>query len=190
MMQQRTVAAFEASDPEIASLARSKETRPRPIETPFVDDWFVIQLEGRHVIQVVAVTREGEPLGVVLSDHPEAWSTVVDGVTVVDEETATQVADAWSAAMRPTTGGARLLMSVDDLGLPPGAAELAQELEQRHGAEIADRGVVRTGDGWSTRRWWVEDRRLVRHDLLVHADGTVDDERHVLEQDLPLPVPL
>lgn len=190
MMQERTVEAFESSDPSVASLARSDETRPRPIATPFTDRWFVIQLEARHRLQVVAVTREGEPRGVVLSGHPERWAEVVEGVTVADEETAAQVADAYSAALRPTTGGARLLDSIDDLDLPSGAADQAQELQREHGADVADRSVTAVDGGWRTQRWSTEDRDLVRHVLTVAPDGTVEDERTVVEQDLPLPIPL
>lgn len=189
-MQERTVEAFQGSDPEVASLADSNETRPRPISTPFTNRWYVIQLEATHRLEVVAVTRDGEPRGVVLSGRPENWPEVVEGVSVTDKDTAMQVADAYSAAFRPTSGGAKVLSSVEDIDLPSGASERAEAIQREYGDQIANRDVTPVEGGWSTQRWSVEDRDLIRHDLTIADDGTVEDERVVVESDLPVPTPL
>lgn len=194
MMRERTIEAFEASDPDLAEFAGEDGTKPEVIETPFVDKWHVFRLSGRHRATVVAVTKEGDPRGVVLTGHPEAWEKVVDGVRVEDTEEATQVADAWTRALRPTTGGTYLIRSVDDIkwsGPENEAAKTAErEIRRDHGDEIADQSTTVSGGDWTTSRWLVQDNDIKRLDLTVHADATVDSKSSTVREALPGPIPL
>lgn len=191
MMRERTIEAFADSDPRLSSFAEDDETRPEPIATPFVDDWYVFQLTGRHRATVVAVTKEGDPKGVQLTGHPEAWDEVVDKASVADARTAVSVADAWTKALRPTTGAARLITSVEDIELTGSTADsVREELRRDHGDAIADVSAEASDDGWTTERWMVHDNDLVRLRLTVHADATVDADRTVVREGLPGPIAL
>ena len=191
MMRERTIEAFEDKDPDLATFAGDKGTRPEPIDAPFVDDWYIFQLSGQHRVTVVAVTKDGEPRGVELSGSPQAWDEVVEGVSVTDAQTAGEVGDAWVRALRPTVGAARIIDSVDDIKLTGSRAEeTREELRRDHGDAIGDREVTVSGDDWTLARWMVHDNDLVRLDLIVHPDATVDSRRTVVQQDLPGPIAL
>ncbi|CAM4197425.1 hypothetical protein [Janibacter anophelis] len=191
MMRERTVEAFEGPDPDLASFAGDDETRPDVIDTPFVDDWYVFQLTGQHRATVVAVTKEGEPRGVELTGAPEAWDEVVEGVSVTDATTAQDVADAWVRAMRPVSGAAKIITSVDDIDLTGSQAdEVREELRREVGDTVGDTSARATGEDWASTRWMVHDNDLVKLELTIHADATVDVERSVERADLPGPIAL
>lgn len=194
MMRERTVEAFEDSDPSVAELASDDGTRPHPIDTPFLDDWYVFVLSGRHRQSAVAVTKEGDPAGVNLSADPDGWGQVVDGVQVADATVATQVVDAWTEATRPTTGAAYYISSVADIkGLGADDAttkETAARLEDAYGTEVADQELRTEGEGWATTRWLVVDNALTRLDLVVAKDATVTSTSTTVERGLPGPIPL
>ena len=139
----------------------------------------------------MAVTKEGDPRGVELSGAPQAWDQVVKDVTVTDAGTAEDVADAWVRAMRPVTGAAKIVTSVDDIDLVGSRAdEVREELRRDVGDVIGTTTARAVGADWTTTRWMVHDNDLVKLELTIHQDATVESERTVVRKDLPGPIPL
>ncbi|WP_154402620.1 hypothetical protein [Nocardioides speluncae] len=50
--------------------------------------------------------------------------------------------------------------------------------------------AIAAGDGWQLTLWEVKGQDLVRHDLVIGADGQVQDSALAVAQQLPVPASL
>ena len=61
-------------------------------------------------------------------------------------------------------------------------------LKKDYRSRITAPEATRSGDGWSVALWTIEQGDLLRHELTIGADATVDDSAETLETRMPVSV--
>ena len=78
---------------------------------------------------------------------------------------------------------------MDDIDWQPVVDEdEVTRLKKAYRSRIAALEATRSGDGWSVTLWTVEQGDLLRHELTIGADATVDDSAETLETRMPVSV--
>lgn len=187
----------ELSGPK-ADLVAMEDTTLTPVDTDVVPGWTVIDVQNLAPPnpQRFFVGLADDGTVAYLTGDPDAFDRMVAaaGTTVDDAETATALANLRLDATREFTVFSTRVESVDDIDWRPelddAQAAERERIEQEFGDVVAPAEATAEGDGWAVVSWTVTGQDLVRHDVTVGADGTVQDDPEVVATDLPVPVSL
>lgn len=196
IMREQLAAVLEDDDAVIAEMVRDDATTITEIDDHPLVGWRLLDVfwRGRaHPQRWYIALRPNHPQAVVLSGHPESWSSVIDEVVVHDASAACTLAVMHADLTRSM--GARFVRveSVDEIPFFPRPPERAVRAIEAIRESFADRitSPKVTGDGpWQVELWTVTGEALVRHDVTVDRHGSVDDDQHVEVERLPVPMDL
>lgn len=178
-------------EPLLASVVTDAMTTIDTVPARALRGWRLLDVLWRgssHPARWVVAVGDGR--AVVLSAHPERWAEVIDSARVTTADEALELAVAHDDSTRDTTRGHTRVESVEDIRFRSGPSagdaaisEVTQGFRDRIGPARA------TGDGpWTVELWTVTDGSLVRHDVTVREDGSVEDAPTVEHEDLPVPI--
>ncbi|MFF5323709.1 hypothetical protein ACFY2Y_08250 [Janibacter hoylei] len=179
-------------DSVVATVMDDQPTESRELDLPQVPDWRLAEVRAtgeRPFTTVVAYPPEGDPRTLVLTGNPDSWRQITTGGRVEDAAGALAVARAWYDSIRRTDQLWYRVESVDDIDWQPVVDEdEVTRLKEAYRGRITAPEATRSGDGWSVALWTIEQGDLLRHELTIGTDATVDDSAETLEKKVPVSV--
>lgn len=194
-LRSRLANALRGGDPLAAGLVENAATDITTVETGWLPDWHVVDVNYRGVPHgrrfYVGLADDDRVLP--LAGRPDAFAamTAAARVEVVDARTATAVAQVCLDATRTFERYAYRVESVGDIQwlsqpTPQQQAE-RRRVERAYGSRIARPAAARQASGWALTLWTVDNSSLVEHHLVVSRAGQVGDSPRTVEPRLPAP---
>ncbi|MFC9897218.1 hypothetical protein ACFVMC_26315 [Nocardia sp. NPDC127579] len=184
-MRNRLIQALRPVAPGIATMVADDRTGLTVLPAAWLSGWTLIDAQqpgARHARRVhLALSERAEVQ--VLTGRPEAFDAVVRG-----SEPSADTAIAIGRAFLDTTRtfekwSYRVERPEEIVGLPEHTDPILADLR----IEITPPLPVAGPAGWSLRLWTVTGTSLIRHDLCVRRDRTVEDRATVAAPDLAVP---
>ena len=179
-------------DSVVATVMDDQPTESTELDLPQLPEWRLAEVRAtgeRPFTTVVAYPPEGDPRTIVLTGNPDQWEQVTTEGHVEDAAGALAVARTWYDSIRRTDQLWYRVESVDDIDWQPVVDEdEVTRLKEGYRGRITTPEATRSGDGWSVALWTIEQGDLLRHELTIGADATVDDSAETLEKKMPVSV--
>ena len=193
-MRTKLAQALSAS-PSMLSLVNDEKTRFTELPAPWLTGWTVVDALNRtppHPRRAtIALSDDG--VAKVLSGFPDRFPDVVRGHAKADTP---DVAASIAAAYLDWTNGYQKLtyrvQSAADIRWKPTMSASDQSARDAflagQGKSIGAPSPTQSAGGWALTLWTIANTDLVKHDMVVGADGTVTDTTTVAAGGLPLPI--
>lgn len=194
-LRERLVHGLQVSTPAGARLVGDAATVLTAVEAPWLTGWQIVDvLNGTapHPRRMVAALSDaGE--AVVLTGHPEAFSTVLQsaGVRVHAAEVAAAVATVFLDSTRTFSTLSYRVEDAADIHWRPTLTATEQATRAAILSAVAERiGPARAAQGsagWVVESWTVSGFDLVRHQTTIDSAGRISDDSEAVASDLPVP---
>ncbi len=193
-LRSRLARALEPTDPEAATMVRD-ESRTTLTELPaeWLAGWTLIDVLHRaanHPRRMYAALSDRDTV-TILTRNPQGFNSVVQGTAGPTTDQAAEIARTYVDVTRDFSTWSYRVERIEDIEwLPEPDADQVRTRDQvikEFAAKITPPRPAAAGDGWSVVLWTVTGTDLVRHTLVVNADGTVDATAIVVEEGIPVP---
>lgn len=197
-MRSQLAAGLEATSPANAKLVSKESTKLTPVDTAWLTGWQVIDVESTgtpHSQRFYAGLAEDGTVH-LLSGKPDGFNQMVAaaGATADSAEVATAIGQTYLDSTRDFTVWSYRIESLDEVQWRPTMnaeqTQAKQDVEAAWSAKVTAPAPAATGDGWQLTLWTVKGQDLVRHDLVIGADGQVQDSTVAVAEELPVPASL
>lgn len=197
-MRSQLAAGLEATSPANAKLVSKESTKLTPVDTAWLTGWQVIDVESTgtpHAQRFYAGLAEDGAVQ-LLSGKPEGFNQMVAaaGATADSVEVATAIGQTYLDSIRDFTVWSYRIESLADVQWRPTMnaeqTQAKQDVESAWSSKVTAPAATAAGDGWQLTLWEVKGQDLVRHDLVIGADGQVQDSAVAVAEQLPVPASL
>lgn len=197
-MRSRLADGLEATSPANAKLVRNESTKLTPVDAAWLTGWQIVDVEStgpHHSKRFYAGLAED---GAVqpLSGKPDGFNQMLTaaGTTAESGEVATAIAQTYLDSTRDFTVWSYRIESLDEVQWRPTMnaeqIQAKQDVEAAWSAKVTAPAPAAAGDGWQLTLWTVKGQDLVRHDLVLEANGQVQDSAVAVAEQLPVPASL
>ncbi|MCL1918081.1 MAG: hypothetical protein FWG14_07165 [Peptococcaceae bacterium] len=179
--------------PDEAEWVRSSDATLTLVEATWLHGWQVFDvyvfLAPHPQRFYAALSDDGTAL--VLSGSSDSFLQMIRSAQIVVDN-ASAAADIGTLYLDVTRDFYRWSYRIDSLSdiqwvLTPDREQQRIEIEAQYGALVQPPAPEPSDSGWSITVWMVYDLSLIRHHLLISADGAVQDTPDVVETDMPVP---
>ncbi|WP_109506248.1 hypothetical protein [Nocardioides speluncae] len=197
-MRSRLAAGLEATSPANAKLVSKETTKLTPVNATWLAGWQIIDVESTgtpHSQRFYAGLAEDGTVH-LLSGKPDGFNQMLAaaGATADSGEVATAIAQTYLDSTRDFAVWSYRIESLGEVQWRPTMTaeqtQAKQDVETAWSSKVTAPAAIAAGDGWQLTLWEVKGQDLVRHDLVIGADGQVQDSALAVAQQLPVPASL
>lgn len=192
-VRERLAAGLAANAPSTAEVVEAEGTTLTPVDAAWLHGWQVFDVQTNwenDPVRFFAALGDDDTV-LVLSGEPDSFLQMTHSAqaTVNEAAVAVEVANLYLDVTRDFVAYAYRIDSLSDVQWVSTAdtEQRRAELEAQYATLVQPPAAVPTDTGWRVAAWMVDGRSLVRHDLDIATDGTVQDSPAVVEDEIPVP---
>lgn len=198
MRSQLAAGLEQANRPTNAKLVSKETTKLTPVNTAWLTGWQVIDVESTgtpHAQRFYAGLAEDGAVQ-LLSGRPAGFNEMVTaaGATADSGEVATEIAQTYLDSSRDFSVWSYRIQDLSEVKwrttMTPEQTKIKENTENAWSSKVTAPEPAAAGDGWRLTLWEIKGVDLVRHDLVIGADGQVQDSAVVVAPQLPVPASL